>query len=209
MASLVETLRARIITGDLPGGTRLNQAELADELGVSRIPVRDALQALAAEGFVTLGGRAGATVTELSVADLQELYELREAVEPVAARLGTPNLGRAQLLRMQSHQADMETATDDLAWLEANTAFHGVLYERLGRPRMVRLVENLRRQTDRYLRLHLAVIGNTEHLHAEHRRILDAASRGDAPAAEALTRAHLETSHEFILRYLLELGVGS
>lgn len=208
MPTLLETLRARIITGELAGGTRLNQADLADELGVSRIPVRDALQALAGEGFVTLGGRAGATVTELSVADLQELYELREAVEPLAARLGAPNLGRAQVRQMSALHADMEATADDLAWLDANTAFHAVLYERANRPRLVGLVENLRRQTDRYLRLHLAVIGNTAHLHAEHGRILDAARRGDAPAVEALTREHLATSHEFILTHLLEMGVS-
>src|SRR5574341_2129525 len=97
---VVARLRERILSNELGPGTRLNQADLAVELGVSRIPVRDALHQLAAEGLVLLRGRAGATVGELSIADLQELYELREAVEPLASRLATVNIGRAHLLRM-------------------------------------------------------------------------------------------------------------
>lgn len=206
-ARVLGTLRARIVTGELRGGRRLNQAELADDLGVSRIPVRDALQALSAEGLVELNGRLGATVAELSVVDLQELYELREAVEPVASRLAVPNLGRADVLRMEQRLHAMETTSDWLAWLDANTAFHATLFERANRPRMVRLVQNLRRQTDRYLHQHLTVFADTARLDAEHRRILDAVRRADPAAVQALTRAHLETSHEFLLRYLLELGV--
>lgn len=183
---------------------RLNQAQLADDLGVSRIPVRDALHTLGGEGLVTLNGRAGASVARMSIADLQELYELRGAIEPLASRLAVPNLGRAHLLRMEQLQATMESTSDELPWLEANTAFHATLYERSNRPRMIRSIETLRRQTDRYLRLHLAMVGHSEAMHAEHRRVLDAARRGDAPAVEALIRAHLETAHEFILRYLLE-----
>lgn len=206
MTGVLDTLRTRIVTGELQPGSRLNQAQLADALGVSRIPVRDALQALEGEGLVTLNGRAGAMVTPMSVADLQELYELRGAIEPLASRLATANLGRAHLLRMEQLQATMEATDDEVDWLAANTAFHATLYQRSNRPRMVRLVESLRRQTDRYLHLSLTVI--SEHVHAEHRRIVDATRRGDAAAVEALTRAHLETAHELILRYLLEHEVA-
>lgn len=206
MSGVLDTLRTRIVTGELQPGSRLNQAQLADALGVSRIPVRDALQALEGEGLVTLNGRAGAMVTPMSVADLQELYELRGAIEPLAARLATSNLGRAHLLRMEQLQAAMEATDDEVDWLAANTSFHATLYQRSNRPRMVRLVENLRRQTDRYLHLNLTVI--SEHVHAEHRRIIDATRRGDATAVEALTRAHLETAHELVLRYLLEHEVA-
>lgn len=206
MAGVLDTLRSQIVTGELPPGARLHQAQLAAALGVSRIPVRDALQALAGEGLVTVAGRAGATVTRISVVDLQELYELRGAIEPLASRLAASNLGRAHLLRMDRFQSVMEGASDPLVWLGANTAFHATLYERSNRPRMNRLVENLRRQTDRYLHLDLPMVG--EHADIEHRRILDAARRGDASAVEALTRAHLETAHELILRYLLEHEVA-
>lgn len=199
-------LRRRILHGELPPGERLQQVEIASQFGVSRIPIRDAFQALAAEGLVALS-RSGATVTEMTVADLQELYELRGAVEPLASRLGTPNLSRADLLRMREQFDRMDQAKDDLDWLGANTAFHAVLYERSNRSRFVELIEQLRKQTQRYLHLHLAVIGNTEHLQEEHNLILQAAERGDATAVESLTGAHLASSHDFILRYLLESGL--
>ena len=87
-------------------------------------------------------------------------------------------------------------------WLEANAAFHALIYT--GRPAPDgRLTEQLRRLTDRYVYLHLEVIGNVDHLHEEHRQILAAVHRGDAREVADLTRVHLETSHDFILRYLL------
>lgn len=199
-------LRRRILRGELPPGARLQQVEIAQQLGVSRIPVRDAFQALAAEGLVALS-RSGATVTQMTIEDLQELYELRGAVEPLASRLGAPNMSRADLLRMHEQFDRMEHTQDELDWLRSNTKFHAVIYGRSNRPRMIELIERIRKQTERYLHLHLAVIGNTEHLQEEHKLILQAAERGDAAAVESLTRAHLASSHDFILRYLLESGL--
>jgi DNA-binding GntR family transcriptional regulator len=196
-------LRERLLTGEIRPGTRLSQSRLAEEHGVSRIPIRDALQALAAEGLLdTSGGTA--VVRELSIAELQELYELRELVEPALTRAAVPNVGLAELTMMADLAEQMETGAAPGDWLRANARFHALVYTRADRPRMIQLTEQLRRLTDRYLYLHVGVFGDTEHLHAEHRRILDAVRRGDAAAAAELTRAHLVTSHEFILRYLLE-----
>jgi DNA-binding GntR family transcriptional regulator len=205
---VVARLRERILSNELAPGTRLNQATLADELGVSRIPVRDALHQLAAEGLVLLRGRAGATVVELSIADLEELYELREAVEPLASRLAAVNVGRAQLLRMAEWAQTMEHTSDPEVWARANHAFHALVYEQSGRPRMVALIANLRQQIDRYQRLHLAVPQRREQLVEEHRAIFQAASSRDPKAVEEATRAHLVTSHEIILAQLLDLQVG-
>jgi DNA-binding GntR family transcriptional regulator len=205
---VVARLRQRILSNELAPGTRLNQAELAGELGVSRIPVRDALHQLAAEGLVRLRGRAGATVGELSIADLEELYELREAVEPLASRLATVNVGRAELLRMEEWARAMERTDDPEEWTRANRAFHALVYEQSGRPRMIALIHNLRRQIDRYQRLHLAVPQRREQLAEEHRAILEAAARRDPHAVEERTRAHLVTSHETILALLLEQQFG-
>ncbi|MPZ74635.1 MAG: FCD domain-containing protein [Nitriliruptorales bacterium] len=201
---IVTELRDAILAGDLVAGTRLNQADLATQLGVSRIPVRDALQRLAAEGLVEIRGRAGTFVSALSVADLQELYELREAVEPLAARLGLPNVGRAQFLRMEQLHRQLAEEQDPRAWMRANAAFHAQLHASAGRPRMIALVEHLRRLTDRYLHLHLSVIGGLERLQDEHAQILDAARRRDPAAVAECTHVHLATSHEFVLSYLLE-----
>lgn len=196
-------LRDRLRTGALPPGSLLSQSDIAAEYGVSRIPVRDALHVLAAEGLVELRV-SGAVVTGLSIQELQELYELREAIEPVVTAIAVPNVGRAETTQMAALLERMETEDIPPAeWLEANALFHALIYARADRPRMVELTEQLRRLTDRYVYLHLEVIGDVEHLHEEHRQILAAVQRGDAREVADLTRLHLETSHDFILKYLL------
>ena len=200
---VAQGLRDRLRTGALPPGAVLSQAEIATEYGVSRIPVRDALHLLSTEGLVDLGV-SGAVVTGLSIPELQELYELREAIEPVVTGIAVPNVGRAEIAQMATLVEQMETEGISPAdWLEANARFHALVYERADRPRMVALTEQLRRLTDRYVYLHLDVIGDVEHLHDEHRRILVALRKGDPREVAELTRLHLETSHHFILRYLL------
>ena len=196
-------LRERVSSGQVPPGTALSQAGLALEFGVSRIPVRDALQQLAGEGLVELRGTT-AVVSPLSIEDLQELYELREAVEPIATRLAVPRVGRAATARMTRLLATMDDpALGPGAWIATNAAFHAEVYALAGRPRMVALVEQLRRLTDRYLHLHLDVIGQAAHRQDEHRRILDAVRAQDATAAAELTRHHLASSHAVVLDYLL------
>ena len=202
-------LRERLWTGAIPPGTLLSQADIAGEYGVSRIPVRDALHILSTEGLVRLGV-TGAVVTGLSIPELQELYEMREAIEPVVTAIAVPNVGRAEIAQMGALADRMEAGeTSPGEWLEANARFHALVYERADRPRMVALTEQLRRLTDRYVHLHLDVIGDVDHLHLEHRQILAAVRRGDPREVAELTRLHLATSHDFILRYLLRTeGAG-
>jgi DNA-binding GntR family transcriptional regulator len=200
---LTRDLRHRMLSGELRPGTRLSQQRLAQEYDVSRMPARDALQALASEGLVDVSATT-AVVRRLSVPELQELYELREAVEPMLTRLAVPNVGRAELTRMKVLLERMEAGPEPVQWLECNTEFHALVYTRGHRPRMIQMTEQLRRLTDRYLYLHVGVFGDMGHLHDEHRGIYEAVSRGDANAAADLTRAHLATSHEFILRFLLD-----
>jgi DNA-binding GntR family transcriptional regulator len=203
-ARVSRDLRDRIAVGDLAPGAALSQVAIAAEYGVSRIPVRDALQALAGDGLVDLRG-ATAIVTPLSIRDLQELYDLREAVEPIATRLGVPQVGRAEVARMTDLLAVMDDpATTPAEWIETNAAFHAVVYAQSGRPRTIAMVEQLRRLTDRYLYFHLDVVGESAHLQEEHRQILAAVRDGDASRAAKLTQAHLASSHHVVLRYLLE-----
>lgn len=201
---IVDELRAGILLGEIAPGTKLSQLKIAERFGVSRIPVRDALQLLAAEGLVNPTSGSTAVVTGMSVPELQELYEMREAIEPVATQIAVPNVGRAEILQMRQELDTMSVSNDARTWLAANADFHATVYKRANRPRMIETVEQLRKLTDRYLHLHLEVIGNTEHLHAEHTAILAAVEDGDAALAASLTREHLATSHDFILKYLLE-----
>ena len=135
-ARLASQLRTDILQGDIAPGSRLSQQSIAERFGVSRIPVRDALQVLAGQGLVHHTSNATATVTGISVAELQELYELREAVEPLATQIAVPNVGRADLLTMRKQLQIMEQHADTRTWLAANTEFHAAVYRRANRPRM-------------------------------------------------------------------------
>ncbi|MPZ62318.1 MAG: FCD domain-containing protein [Propionibacteriales bacterium] len=201
---VVERLREAILSNTFAPGTRLTQSDLATRFGVSRIPVREALSELAAEGLVTLAGRSGAVVASLSLDDLQELYELRGLVEPFASRLAVPNVGRAQMMRMHDCLRRMDQADDRRTWLAANAEFHGQVYKQSGRPRMITTIESLRKQTDRYVWLYLERLDAVDHTSEEHRGILAAVERQDAEEVERATRSHLVTSHEMILQQLLE-----
>ena len=200
---VVTRIRSWILSAELAPGSRLNQSSLASRLGVSRIPVRDALRQLAAEGLVDMPAAGGPRVAALSIEDLQHLYELREAVEPVACRLAVPNVGRAQLLTMAEALATMDSPANTAEWLTEHVRFHVQLYGQSGRPRMIALVENLRQQAERYLRVHLATPAS-EHLRVEHQQLLRAAEDRDATQVEALTLAHLRTSHDALLTHLLD-----
>jgi DNA-binding GntR family transcriptional regulator len=205
---IVARLREGILSHELTAGTPLTQAELAKQFGVSRIPVRDALRRLATEGLVDLTPRGSAVVAPLSLADLQELYELRVAVEPLASRLAVPHIGRVQRMVMARCFEEMQHAEDVTAWLASHATFHAQVYLQSGRPRAIALVENLRRLTERYLRVHLSHVEATSHLRDEHQAIMTAVSDGDTEAVESLVRDHLATAHDFILGHLLEHEMG-
>lgn len=195
-------IRQRILSGELAAGVRLSQSHLAAELGMSRIPVRDALHGLAAEGLVELRPNASATVTSLSTADLEELYELRSAVEPQLCEMATPLLGAQDLAAMEHELDRMDATFDPGEWLDANNAFHAVIYRRAPRPRMIEIVDRIRQLTDRYSRI--VHEHNEESARSEHLLILEAARNGEAARLASLIRAHLASGYEAMLTFLGE-----
>ncbi|WP_204074703.1 GntR family transcriptional regulator [Planotetraspora phitsanulokensis] len=201
-ARVTGSLRQRVLTGELKPGEPLSQSRVAAEYGVSRIPARDALQTLAAEGLVDLGAFT-AVVRGTSIAELQELYELREAIEPLVTRIAVPNVGRAEVAMMTALLDEMVSHPSAIDWLGANARFHALIYTRADRTRMIELTTQLRRLTDRYLYLHVDIFGETGRLNLEHRRILEAVETGDPAEVAELTRLHIAASHDFLLRHLL------
>lgn len=200
--AVVSGLRNALLTGDIGAGVRLSYSKLAERFGVSRVPVREAMQTLVAEGLVVMVDGVPHS-RRLSILELQELYEMRTAVEPYLTRVAVPQVGRAELIQMAGYYETMSGTTDVVEWLEANANFHATIYRRANRPMTIDHVDQLRKLADRYLYLHLAVIGNVEHLQVEHSAILDAVKAGDGQRIHDLTRTHLDTSHDFIVRYLL------
>lgn len=187
-------LREAIATGVLRPGERLNQADLAGRLGVSRMPVREALRRLEAEGLVTMQPYRGATVAGLSVAELREIYEMRMALEVLALHRSLANMNDADLAEMEALLRRMDDETDGAAWLRANVEFHDLLYARADRPLLLETIQNLRVKSDRFLRLFAAKRDRTSHAQEEHWAIFHALRQGDAGAAGRLLQGHLQST---------------
>lgn len=187
-------LREAITTGLLRPGDRLLQEELAERLGVSRMPIREALSRLEAEGLVVIHPYRGAVVAGLSSAELREIYEIRIALETLAVRVGVAQLGDATLDEMRKLLEAMDKETDSTAWLSLNTKFHTLLYQSSGRTLLLEHIENLRNKSDRFLRLFASQRNRTSQAQREHWALFNALEQGDADRASYLLQEHLEST---------------
>lgn len=187
-------LREAITSGVLPPGTRLNQVELAERLGVSRMPVREALRRLEAEGLVILQPYRGAVVAGLSERELQEIYEMRIALEGLALRVALPQTGAATVEQMEDVLRRMDQEPDSDAWLALNAEFHDLLYAGADRPLLLEHIDSLRNKSDRFLRLFAAKRDRTAHAQEEHWAILGAYRDRDVDRACRLLQEHLQST---------------
>jgi DNA-binding GntR family transcriptional regulator len=200
---VTDRLRTAIVSGRFSPGTRLQQDDLARELGVSRMPIREALRVLHTEGLVEFEPHRGATVIELRADDIAEIFDIRTMLEARAAELAAPNLAEttlAELRRLCEAMAD--PALDDGAWLSLNREFHTLIYPASGWPRLCALIVAQRNVMQPYLRAITVLIGRRETAQVEHRQIVDAATRRDGPALAALTVEHLRTTAIHLINYL-------
>lgn len=166
-------LHRGIVTGTIPGGTRLVQSSIAAELAVSTRPVREALRELAAEGFVRFDGRRGAVVRELCRTELEDIYEIRMMLEPVATARAAMSATGASLRPAIQLLAAMETETDGRRWAEHNASFHDVIALAGNSPRLVAMLTNLRELSTRYITHSvLAVPDRAQRANAEHEEFL-------------------------------------
>lgn len=195
-------IREKILSGDLPPGAELNQNELATALGMSRIPIRDALRSLGGEGLIVLRAHSTATVAPLSVADLQELYDIRVAIEPKLSRQALEHIGEAEVEVLRSALDRLERV-NDRDWSSANVAFHRAIYTNAPKPRSIEIIDRAREATDRYLRLYHRLDRATDL--EEHRQIFDAVVARQSRRLEALITAHLSAGYETMLTYLEDL----
>ena len=188
-------LRERIRTGELPPGTRLRQEVLAEELGVSRTPLREALRLLAADGLIELEPNRGAVVTALSREAQVQFWEARVALEPAAARLGAERRDAGALADMATAIREQRAAATD-GGFAANRAFHLALVRSAGNPHLDRFAETLWVQSVGTV-IYAAQTPDRDAAGgyaAAHQAILDAITAGDAERAERLTREHILAS---------------
>lgn len=186
------TLRAAVLDGRLRGGTRLLQTDLSRQLGVSTTPVREALRDLASEGLVVLDARRGALVRSLDMAEVRELYELRQALEPIMVRRVVPGVGEAQLDRAHGLQQQMDQPASPSDWSELNRQFHATLYEQNRSSRLASILAGLRDSAAPFVALSLCT--RPEQMrdsNAEHAEMVRLYRRGEVEEAVVLTARHL------------------
>lgn len=208
-AVLVE-LRRFIATGRLRPGQQIVQEALAVQLGVSRVPLREALKILEGEGQVTYVAHRGYFVTELSLSDLLEVYRIREILESEAITIAVPLMTAEDIDRLEEAEHDVQAAAaiaDVVAMASANRRFHFALIEACGLPRLVRLIGLLWDATEVYRSVYFSEEHNRKLVEAEHEAVVSAVRAGDAATTLGVLAEHRE--HAIIaLRPVLE-QVGS
>jgi DNA-binding GntR family transcriptional regulator len=188
---VAERLRQRIFNRELAPGEWIDEMRIADELGISRTPLREALKVLAAEGLVTMKVRRGAYVTEVSEKDLTDVYHLLALLEADAAAAVACGASAAQLHELQQLHAELAAALGDQdRFFQLNERFHLRLLELADNRWRAQLVADLRKVMKLNRHASLFQRGRIDQSLAEHDAILQALLRRDGPAASAAVRAH-------------------
>jgi DNA-binding GntR family transcriptional regulator len=189
-----DALRQGILEGTIEAGTRLVQTEIAQQLGVSTTPVREALRDLATEGLVRLDAHRGGIVSRLTDKDLLEIHELCRLVEPEAMRQVVSMADAVMLEEARDLTRQMQVEKDPVLWAQLNRSFHATLLEAIPSDRFRSLLKALRGSVAPYVALAIRKQGN-EHFEAanqEHLQILEAITAGDADRCAELTRKHVD-----------------
>jgi DNA-binding GntR family transcriptional regulator len=202
-----ETLRNAIVAGVLKPGERLMEIQVAEELGVSRTPVREAIRKLELEGFVVMIPRRGTYVSDLSIKDVNEVYEVRTALDILAAELAAERITEEELEEMERllveigeyvEESDMDRIVD------ADSKFHDILYRATRNERLVGIINNLREQLTRFRSLSMSYPGRLKDMLGEHTRLVEALAQRNVALAKNLASEHMANAEQTLLKKMLE-----
>jgi DNA-binding GntR family transcriptional regulator len=202
---IADALRTAILDGSYLPGERIRQEDIAARSGASRIPVREALRLLQAEGLVTLVANSGAWVAELTLAECAELYRIRERLEPLLLRASLPGLDSAALDRMSGLAGDMERAGGDVdAFLRADREFHLSSYAAAAPGETAKIIGKMWNSTQHYRREFTKLASRRAGLgvtHLEHRLLVDCLRRNDPDDAERVLVMHIRRTRLELSRH--------
>lgn len=192
-------MREKILTGGYKLGEALRQQNLAKEFDASRVPVREALNRLEAEGLVILRPRRGFVVASLDISEIAEIFELRMVLEEHASIVATKNRTAKDISEVKEILAVLETIEiDDRAniakWSAYNRMFHARLFESSRRMHVCSITNMLRDKVERYVRVEVSITGHLDRAQLEHRKIFRAFAEGDAERVGRLTREHCQST---------------
>ncbi|WP_039017384.1 GntR family transcriptional regulator [Halocynthiibacter namhaensis] len=199
---IANDLRERILSGELGEGEAIRQEALATEYDVSRMPIREALKRLSAEGLVDWANNRGGTVIRHSIDQIGEIFDLRELLEVDLFRRAIPNMTPADFSRCEELMQKMEASYDgdDVGqWGELNYDYHAALYAASNRDLTRELLNRIGLQSDRYIRMHLSIMKQREPAKDEHRQLLAYAKAGDIENACSLLERHIRRTRDELL----------
>ena len=193
-------IRDAIIDGEYPPGSRLRQEEIAERFGASRVPVREALKTLEADGLVTLVANTGAWVSRLTLAECEEVYQTRERVEPLLLRMSAPHLDAADLDRLADLAERMAGTTDVEEFLRLDREFHWGTYAGTDTIVLGDLVRRLWNTTQPYRRAYTLIIDahSQRIVHDEHHMLVTALREGDVDTAERVIEGHIRRTRRLL-----------
>ena len=203
---VVEAIREKILSGAIRAGEPLRQAALAEELNVSRIPVREALLQLEAEGLVDFEPHKGATATSLSAAQVDEVFELRALLEAELLKYSLPHLSEQDWRQAQELISKMESLDKEpvASSGELNYRFHSLLYSKAERPQTAELADALIKNSLRYVRMHLMLAGGDHTAQCEHKELLRLCQAQEIQPACDFLKQHILSAKEDIKSLLLK-----
>ena len=201
------TLREAILKGDLKPGERLMELQLASKLGVSRTPIREAIRMLEQEGLAVTTPRKGAEVAKMTLKDMEDVLEIRDALDELAVRIACQKISDEQLKQLEDMKELFEksTQTGNVKKIaEADVTFHDVIYEATGNPKLVTLLNNLREQVYRYRVEYIKDPKNYPTLIAEHEAILESLQNRDVKNAVEAMHVHVANQAEAVKTVIQE-----
>lgn len=200
-----QTLRKAILTGELKPGERLMEIHLAEQLGVSRTPIREAIRKLELEGLVTNLPRRGALVAEISERGLKDVLEVRRSLDSFCAELACERIteDEKEALKLAYVEFEQAVKNQDVTLIaKADVDFHDIIVASTGNDRLVAILNNLAEQIYRYRFEYIKDVSQHDRLIEEHRRLLDAILKGDIMAAREASREHIDNQEKSILSQL-------
>jgi transcriptional regulator, GntR family len=196
-----ESMRDAIISGILKPGERLMEIQLAEEMGVSRTPVREAIRKLELEAFVIMVPRKGAYVAGVSHKDVADVFEIRTALEGLAAGLAAERITADEIEEMERVLLFADGEEKDLEKIvQRDTDFHDLLYKASRNNRLLQILANLREQIQRFRATSLAVPGRILYAIKEHRAIVEALAEHNSELAKELMEAHIVTAENVMFQ---------
>jgi len=202
-----ELLRDAITNGVLEPGERLMELQLAEEMGVSRTPLREAMRKLELEGYIVMMPRRGTFVANMSIRDINEIFEIRTALESLSSGLAAERITQEELERLQRLMLKISgyvKAGNMEKIVATDIDFHDVLYKAARNNRLMGIISNLRDQLTRFRTLSMSFPGRLEATLEEHRNMVEAIAQGDVAAAQKAAEMHMEHSEQTLMQAIAE-----